>query len=162
MNKKNIKVFLVDCDGCLTDGFLYYTEDEKYMKRFNSKDGIGLIQVKQSGIKTGIITGDSKSSIAKKRAEHLQMDIMRSGVKKKHEEIQDILNELGLEWKNVAYFGDDLNDLAAIKSSGLSFCPNDAHITVKNSVDYVCKLNGGMGCVREACDILTDYYYFGR
>jgi YrbI family 3-deoxy-D-manno-octulosonate 8-phosphate phosphatase len=145
----------------LTDGFLYYTEDEKYMKKFNSKDGIGLMQVKQAGIKTGIITGDAQSTIAKKRGEHLKLDIVRIGVKKKHEEVQAILNDLGLEWKNLAYFGDDLNDLEVIKSAGLSFCPKDAHKVVKQHVDYISDFNGGYACVRQACDILTDCEYYG-
>mgnify|MGYP003111017554 CR=1 FL=1 len=157
----NLKIMLVDCDGCLTDGSLYYTEDGKYIKKFNSKDGIGLMQVCEIGIKTGIITGDSFSKIAEKRAEHLKLDFAFSGVKIKHKRIEKLLKELDLDWDNLAYFGDDLNDLETIKRSAVSFCPNDAHKTIKKHVSLVCEKAGGNGSVREACDIITNNSYFG-
>tara|TARA_B100001113_G_C21118990_1_gene626555 strand:+ start:844 stop:1341 length:498 start_codon:yes stop_codon:yes gene_type:complete len=160
-NIKDIKIFIVDCDGCLTDGSLYYTEAGKYMKKFNSKDGLGLMQVKQMNIVTGIVTGDSKSFIAEKRGEHLKLDFVKSGIGQKDREVEKILKEYNLEWKNLAYFGDDLNDLETIKKCGLSFSPNDGHKTIKEQVDIVCKLNGGFGSVREACDLLTNNTYFG-
>jgi len=158
---KNIKIMLVDCDGCLTDGFLYYTEDGKYIKKFNSKDGIGLMQVCEMGIKTGIITGDSFSKIAEIRAKHLKLDFAFSGVKIKHKKIEKLLKELDLSWDNLAYVGDDLNDLETIKRSAISFCPNNAHKTIKEYVSLVCDSLGGNGCVREACDIITNNSYFG-
>ena len=76
----DIKIFIVDCDGCLTDGFMYYTDEGQYMKKFNAKDGMGLMQVKRNGIKTGIVTGDTHL-IAQKRAEHLNLDFVESGIK---------------------------------------------------------------------------------
>tara|TARA_R110001632_G_scaffold27977_4_gene74844 strand:+ start:1754 stop:2254 length:501 start_codon:yes stop_codon:yes gene_type:complete len=161
VDTKDIKIFMVDCDGCLTDGFLYYTEDGKYIKRFNAKDGIGLMQVKKSGIKTGIVTGDAQSSIADKRAKDLKLDFCKSGIKIKHKEVEKILNDFGFTWEQLAFFGDDLNDLETIKRAGVSFCPSDAHKIIKENVDWVCDFKGGHACVREACDIITNDNYFG-
>ena len=161
----DIKIFIVDCDGCLTDGFMYYTDEGQYMKKFNAKDGMGLMQVKRNGIKTGIVTGDTHL-IAQKRAEHLNLDFVESGIKAKHKSIEKILQKFGFEWKDLAFFGDDVNDLEVIKRCGLAFCPNDAHQTVKKYVNLlngiVCENDGGYACVRQACDILTNNCTFGE
>ena len=151
-----IKIFITDCDGCLTNGLFYYTDNGKQMKTFNCKDGLGLFLLRQAGILTGIVSGDTGTRISRKRADDLNLDFEISGVKDKVSVIEKILKENNINWSEVCYFGDDVNDLEVMKKSYLTFCPKDAHEKILEISDVICKKSGGLGCVREACDFILE------
>ncbi len=130
----DIKLFLTDCDGCLTDGGMYYSELGDELKKFNAKDGMGFSLLKNSGIVTGIITGESVS-LNRRRAEKIKADYIITGCKSKITVIEKICSELGIGMENVAYMGDDINDLEALKAVGLSFAPDNAVREIKEAVD---------------------------
>ena len=152
---RDIRLVLSDCDGVLTDGKLYYTADEKVMKAFHVRDGMGLKLLQQRGIKTGIITGDPFASINGLRAQHLQLDYIRTGIIDKKACVTEIIEELQIAMHQVAFIGDDVNDLELLQQVGYSACPLDAEEEVKASVHMVCTLPGGAGCVREFTNTIT-------
>jgi N-acylneuraminate cytidylyltransferase len=148
-----IKLFLTDCDGCLTDGGMYYSEHGDELKKFNTKDGLGFQLLRGHGILTGIITGENRALNAR-RAEKLKLDIIRQGCKDKVQVIEEILRDKGLNWENVLYIGDDRNDLPVIEKAGFSCCPADAYELVRQSADYVAEKKGGEGVIRELAELL--------
>ena len=137
----NVKMLVMDVDGTLTDGKIYISDQGEVMKAFNVKDGYGIVNLKNHGVIPVIITG-RKSMILEKRAEELKL--------------KEVANKYGLSFNEIAYIGDDLNDLDCIKYCGLTACPNDAVIEIKKEVNYICKNNAGHGAVREFID-----YMFG-
>lgn len=152
-NLEKIKLFATDCDGVLTDSGMYYTDDGDVMKKFNTKDGMGFSLLKNQGILTAILTGENSKAVLK-RAEKLQIKEVYLGCKNKIEAMEKILSKYNLSFENVAYIGDDLNDLDLLKKVGFSFSVADAIEEVKSAVDYVTKCNGGNGAVREAIDYI--------
>ncbi len=151
----NIKLFLTDCDGCLTDGGMYYSENGDELKKFNTKDGLGFQLLRERNIITGIITGENRT-LNERRAEKLKLDIIRQGCKDKVQVIEEILQERQLTWENVLYIGDDRNDLPVIERAGFSCCPADAIEIVKHSVSYVAEKKGGEGVIREAAELIIS------
>lgn len=141
----------MDVDGTLTDGKIYMGENGEIFKAFNVKDGYALVQCKNYGITTAIITGKT-SEIVKVRAKELKIDEVFQGVKNKTEVLESILEKYGYEWSEVAYIGDDDNDTECMKKSGFSACPADSVDHVITVVDYVCRRSGGDGAVREILD----------
>jgi 3-deoxy-D-manno-octulosonate 8-phosphate phosphatase, YrbI family len=152
---KNIKLLATDCDGVLTDGGLYYSENGKCMKRFNSLDGMGFVLLRESGVITAIITGDSNSLI-KARAKKLSVDHLIMGESDKLKALSDLCDQLGIELSECAFIGDDINDLPAMQSCGLCFAPPNAHSTVLNSGVQITKSLGGNGCFREVADYILN------
>lgn len=148
-----IKMVLTDCDGVLTDGGMYYSENGDELKKFNTRDGVGLRMLKDRGIITGIITGEDRE-LNRRRAFKLEVNEMCSGVKEKTEEIRRLLNKYHLSSEQVVYIGDDLNDLETIKMVGFGCCPADADERVKCVARYITKCRGGQGVVREISDLL--------
>lgn len=146
-----IKLFLTDCDGCLTDGGMYYSENGDELKKFNTRDGMGFSLLRNEGIITGIITGENVE-LNRKRAKKLKLDVLRSGCKDKLSEIKKICEEYQICLRNVCYIGDDINDLEAIKAVGYGCCPADAVQTVKQFADYVTSVKGGDGVIREVVE----------
>ena len=144
----NIRLFLTDVDGVLTDAGMYYTEAGDELKKFNTRDGMGLALLRKAGILTGIVTSEN-TSLVERRAAKLKLDILRQGVHDKALVLRDILKELQLDPAQVAYIGDDLNDLGIIKSVGLAASPADATAEILEHADYICQRRGGEGCVRE-------------
>ena len=144
----NIKLFLSDVDGVLTDAGMYYSECGDEIKKFNTRDGKGLEMLRLSGIKTGIVTSESTALVAK-RGQKLRLDYLRQGATNKLVVLMELLAETGLKLGEVAYIGDDLNDLEIIKAVGFSACPADAVTEVKAVATYHCIAKGGEGCVRE-------------
>ena len=120
-----IKMFLTDCDGCLTDGGMYYSEHGDELKKFNTRDGMGFALLRTRGIITGIITSENVN-LNRRRAEKLKLDILEVGCKNKAETVKRICQEYGIALENVAYVGDDINDLEVIKIVGCGCCPADA------------------------------------
>lgn len=143
-----IKMLLTDCDGCLTDGGMYYSEYGDELKKFNTRDGKAFELLRKRGIVTGIITSE-KVALNRRRAEKLKLDILEEGCREKAEAIEKYCKKFGIGMENVCYIGDDVNDLEAIKSVGYSCCPADAVSIIKNSVDYISGCKGGDGVVRD-------------
>lgn len=152
---KSIKLFVMDVDGTLTDGKIYVSANGEQFKAFDVKDGYGIRYIlKEQGIKTAIITG-RKSGIVQCRAKELDVDFIFQGVQDKVKCLEELLEQLGLGWTDVAYVGDDVNDLGCIRRAAWSGCPGDAYKSVCNAVTYVAKSEGGNGAVREIIECLV-------
>ena len=155
-NKKisEIKLFVSDIDGTLTDGGMYYSGSGELMKRFNTKDGKGFELLRANGIKTCLITSE-ETEITISRANKMKIDFVyqgATGVGKK-DALTELCTKLGISPLNVAYIGDDLNCIEALQYSGAKACPMDAVPQVKKvSGIYVCNASGGNGAVREFAD----------
>lgn len=152
-NLKKIKILLTDVDGVLTDGGLYYSGEGLHLKKFNVKDGMGVVLLKQQGIMTGIVSSDD-SQIIKTRAERLKMEIIITASKNKLESLNQVCNEYNILPENIAFIGDDVIDIEILKAVGFSCAPADAMSQVLDIVDYVCTKKGGEGCFREVAELL--------
>lgn len=151
-----IKLLVMDVDGTLTDGKIYTSADGELMKAFNVKDGYGIAQIlPQISVTPIIITGRS-SLIVEKRAIELNIKYVYQGIANKLEKLKSLCGEMNVLPEEVAYIGDDLNDLDCIKFCGITACPADAVSDVLRKVDYVCSARGGCGAVREFIDYLSD------
>lgn len=157
MEINKIKIFLSDCDGVLTDSGMYYFEDGNEAKKFNTRDGMGFKILKEKNIKIGIITGEN-TNIVKKRAEKLKLDILYTGIENKGKVLDEICDTYKVSYEEVAYVGDDINDIEIIEKVKMSFCPKDAHKEVKERVQYVMNTNGGQGVIRE----IVDSFFRGK
>ncbi len=150
-----IKLIITDVDGVLTNGGLYYSRENLELKRFNIKDGMGAILLREAGIKCGIITTD-KPDFVKIRAERMKLDFYFTEVWDKAGKLDDICSEFEITRDEIAFIGDDVNDIGIIKEVGFSAAPADAVPKVIDLVDYVCKRNGGEGAFRELVDIILE------
>jgi 3-deoxy-D-manno-octulosonate 8-phosphate phosphatase (KDO 8-P phosphatase) len=149
-----IKMLLMDVDGVLTDG-TFERHGDSEVKRFHSRDGIGMVLARKAGLKLGVISGRESAAVAH-RAEELKLDFVRLGVGDKLAAFQQALEQEGLLAEQVAFMGDDLPDLPVLGRAGLSAAVSDAHAEVKARVHYVTRARGGFGAVRELVDqILT-------
>lgn len=146
-----IKMFLTDCDGCLTDGGMYYSERGDELKKFNTRDGMGFALLRKHGILTGIITSEDVE-LNKRRAEKMKLDILEAGCKDKLGTIKKLCSERGIDLKNVCYIGDDINDVEAIRAVGYGCCPTDAMPEVKAAAFFVTRAKGGDGVIREVAE----------
>ena len=151
----NIKMVLTDCDGCLTDGGMYYSDDGGESKKFNTKDGMGFQLLREKGIKTGIITGES-NDVVKRRGAKLKMDVVELGVIDKLVRIRQVAREQGVSLEEIAYIGDDINDLEVLKNVGLACSVQNAMPSVKAVADYVSPLCGGDGAVRDIIEYILS------
>jgi len=152
----NIKLLLTDCDGVLTDGGVYYGEQGEVLKKFNIRDGMGVERLRNlAGIETGIITGELSPSVAK-RAEKLKITQLHLGSKDKPAILRKIIAELQIDPAQIAYIGDDCNDLEIMDLVGFTACPADAMSFVKEKVNYICQSKGGEGCFREFAELLIS------
>ena len=152
----NIKLVVTDVDGVLTDGGLYYTDEGLVMKRFNVKDGMGMRLLRSAGIKNAIITTDT-SELIKVRGERLKVDYVFLGVWDKENKLLEICETENISPENVAFIGDDVNDNGIVDIAGITACPNDAVIEIKEKVDLILKKNGGEGVFREFSDLILKY-----
>jgi 3-deoxy-D-manno-octulosonate 8-phosphate phosphatase (KDO 8-P phosphatase) len=151
-----IKILLTDVDGVLTDNGVYYSESGEVMKRFSIRDGMGVERLRKlAGIETGIITGELSPSVAR-RAEKLHIRELHLGVKDKLGRVSEIMRRLHLQWEEVAFIGDDVNDLEVMEKAGVTACPADAMPQVSSMVDYHCKIKGGYGAFREFAEWLIE------
>lgn len=141
-------MLVMDVDGTLTDGKIYMSANGELMKAFNIKDGYAIARLRDYGIEPVIITGRS-SEIVKQRCTELKIKELHQGIENKSYMLRDVCEKLHVELGQVAYIGDDLNDLPCMKICGYSACPSDAVVQVKDSVTYVCQAKGGDGAVRE-------------
>jgi 3-deoxy-D-manno-octulosonate 8-phosphate phosphatase (KDO 8-P phosphatase) len=151
---KKIKLLLTDCDGVLTDAGVYYGENGEVLKKFNIRDGMGVERLRKlANIETGIITGELSPSVAK-RAEKLKITELHLGIKDKILTLEQILSSRNIEPENIAYIGDDVNDIEIMQRVGLTACPSNAFILTKNIANYICEAKGGEGCFREFAELI--------
>lgn len=148
-----IKMLVMDVDGTLTDGKIYVGANGEVFKAFNVRDGYRLINIEKYNIIPVIITG-KRSEILANRATELKIKEVHQGVEDKLRVLDEIINKYQLIYENVAYIGDDVNDIDCMKVCYLTACPADAIHEVISAVDYVCKSNGGNGAVREFLDLI--------
>lgn len=146
-----IKMLVLDVDGVLTDGGIIMTASGDEIKNFNCKDGSGIKYFIRAGGKVAIITGRD-SAIVQRRAVELGIETVHQDCKNKLPAYEAVLEEHGLSPEEVAVVGDDLPDLPMLMRCGFSACPADAVSDIIPRVDYVCKLPGGAGCVREVIE----------
>ncbi len=149
--KPTIKLFITDIDGTLTDGGMYYSENGDELKKFNTRDGMGIQMLREAGIKTAIITSENRQ-LNQRRAEKMKVDFIRQGKVNggKVAVAKEITKEMGISLKETAYIGDDVNCLELLNMVGLAACPADACEKVKNISGIIVLNNkGGDGCVRE-------------
>ncbi len=148
-----VRLFLLDVDGVLTDGGIFYSEEGGEIKRFHSQDGFGLRLLQEAGVEVGLITARD-SAIVRRRALDLGISRVHQGVRDKLGVYESILRETGLRPPQTAYMGDDWLDLPLLNRAGLSLAPSDAVPEVRQRVHYVCENRGGQGAAREACDLI--------
>lgn len=151
------KLVITDIDGVWTDGGMYYTAEGDVMKRFSVKDGWGVIFLRQLNIPVAILTGEN-TPIVQKRADKLKIQYCFLGVKDKVAQAEALCVELGIAWADVAFIGDDLNDLPLLRRVGFSASPSNTPEYVKRHVHYVTTAHGGYGAFREFVEkILADH-----
>jgi 3-deoxy-D-manno-octulosonate 8-phosphate phosphatase (KDO 8-P phosphatase) len=152
-----IELLVLDVDGCLTDGKIVYSSDNREIKSFNVKDGLAISTWIQMGKHVAIITG-RESTIVEKRAKELKIQYLFQGVKNKLAILDDLISSLGITYSEVAAIGDDLNDYKMLQKVALSFTPKDGVDDIIDIVDITLKSSGGDGAVREMIDCIIDKY----
>lgn len=150
---KKIKLVLTDVDGVLTDGGMYYSETGEFMKKFNTRDSMGMELLLNHEIKTIFVTREN-SKIVKKRVKKIRIVDLYSGILDKKFLLSKILNKYNVQSDEIAYIGDDVNDIDIMKSVGFSATPLDGNYQVKKISDYVCNLKGGECAFREFADMI--------
>ena len=151
-----IKLFLTDVDGVMTDAGMYYTENGDEFKKFNTHDGMGLMLLKEKGVKRGIITTEN-TKIVERRAAKLKMDYLYQGkgFGNKLDAALEICSMEGISIKDVAYIGDDINCIELLQNVGIAACPANAVPSVKAIPGIILlKKNGGEGAVREFIEMI--------
>jgi 3-deoxy-D-manno-octulosonate 8-phosphate phosphatase (KDO 8-P phosphatase) len=149
-----VRLVVADCDGVLTDGGVYYSERGEELKRFHIRDGMGVELLRKAGIGAAILTRESSKSVLA-RGRKLGLEAIWLGVTDKRAHLESRASELGLSFSELAYIGDDINDieaLAAISRAGLTGAPADATEVVARSVHYRTAARGGHGAFREFVD----------
>lgn len=153
---KKIKLLLTDCDGVLTDTGVYYSAGGEELKRFSIRDGMGVERLRKiAGVETGIITGE-ESNIVQRRADKLNIDQVHLGIKDKEILLHELVNSTGLSNKEIAFIGDDTNDVGIMKKVGLCACPKDATIFAKDIADVIVESKGGHGAFRDFAEFIID------
>jgi 3-deoxy-D-manno-octulosonate 8-phosphate phosphatase (KDO 8-P phosphatase) len=150
---KRIRLFATDVDGVLTDGGMYYTESGDELKKFNTRDGMGIKLLQRAGFITALITQEETKLVAR-RGERLTIPEVHQRVFDKLSRLRDIAARYQIELDEVAYMGDDINDLETLQAVGFSATPADGMPPVKKAVHYICRLKGGGGAVREVVDMI--------
>lgn len=149
-----IKLFAMDVDGVLTDGGMYYAESGDEWKKFNARDGMGIQLLREAGVKTAIITSENTEIVAR-RAEKLKVDFLFQGVGDKLAVMASLCERLRLSFTEVAYIGDDINDLPLLNAVDQKACPSDAVGRVLSATGIqILGEKGGEGAVRAYIDFL--------
>lgn len=153
---RRITLLLMDCDGVLTDGRLYFTEKGEEMKVFHVRDGQGLALWHKAGFRSGIITGRDARKILETRAAELGIDYLRVRSQDKAKDFEDILRDARVSPEEVAYIGDDVGDICLMEKVGLPIAVADAVAEVFPYIIYRTEKTGGRGAVREVTDLLLS------
>jgi 3-deoxy-D-manno-octulosonate 8-phosphate phosphatase (KDO 8-P phosphatase) len=152
---RRIRLFATDVDGVLTDAGMYYAESGDEWKKFNTRDGMGIKLLQRAGIITAIVTQERTKLVAR-RAEKLAIPELHQGVMDKLLLVSEMAVRHGLTLSQVAYIGDDINDLETLKAVGFSATPADGMPQIAAAVDYICQKKGGEGAVREIIEMILD------
>ncbi|MET0592608.1 MAG: hypothetical protein ABW133_07915 [Polyangiaceae bacterium] len=147
-----LRLIVLDVDGTLTDGGMYYATDGSEMKRFHTRDGRAILRAQAAGVKVAFLSAGLNGDAVRARAKALGVELVHVGTGPKAPVLAGWMLALGLDASAVAYIGDDTNDLDAMALAGLRACPSDADAAVRRKVDEVLSLSGGQGCVREFID----------
>ncbi len=152
---KSIRALVLDVDGTLTDGGMYYGADGEALKKFDTRDAHGLKRLRERGIRVCVITAEDSPAVAA-RMRKIDVDEYHAGVADKPALLAARAKRWKLEPAQIAYVGDDLGDLECLERVGIAFCPADAVPEVRAVADYVCTRRGGSGAVREVCDLILE------
>lgn len=147
-----IKLLVLDVDGVMTDGGMYFTESGDQIKKFNTKDGMAIIHLTSNDFHVAIISSGFRGEAVKARAEMLGIQHCTVNREPKLQRLQTLCDSLGIDFGNVAILGDDVNDLEVMSKVGFTACPKDAVPLIKANVDVILTTRGGEGCVREFID----------
>ncbi|MBI2793481.1 MAG: HAD family hydrolase [Ignavibacteria bacterium] len=148
-----ITLLVMDVDGTLTDGAMYYSAQGESLKRFSTRDGMAITLLNRAGIESVIMTSE-QSEIAVKRANKLGIKEIILGTHDKCSSIVELAARRNIPFEAIAYIGDDVNDAHVMKLCGLTACPSDAVESIKEIVHYVCSASGGNGAVREFAELI--------
>jgi len=152
---KKIKIVLTDVDGVLTDGGMYYTKEGEAMKKFHTRDGMAVTLLRKHNIPTIIVTKE-KTKIVKQWATKMKVEKLYDGIQNKESIVEVICKKYKVHANEIAYIGDDVNDIELLKKVGFSATPNDAIKETKKISHYVCKAGGGTGAFRELTDLILE------
>jgi 3-deoxy-D-manno-octulosonate 8-phosphate phosphatase (KDO 8-P phosphatase) len=150
-----IKAIFFDVDGVLTDGRIIYDDGGREIKSFSVKDGLIISHLKKAGIITGAISGRDSPAVARRCAE-LKVDFCHQGIIDKAGTFEKLVKHYKLKHKEVAFIGDDINDLPVLRLAGMSVCPFDTFDYIKEQVDLVTYAKGGNGVLREVADLVLS------
>ena len=150
-----IRLAVFDVDGVMTNGDLIFDENGNEYKVFNVQDGMGLVMLREAGLKAAVISART-SSIVTNRMTELGVEYILQGKRNKQEALSGLVTDLGLERKHTAFAGDDIIDLPAMSGAGMSIAVADAHPRVIEQADWVTAKSGGQGAVREICELLLE------
>jgi 3-deoxy-D-manno-octulosonate 8-phosphate phosphatase (KDO 8-P phosphatase) len=148
-----VKAIFFDVDGVLTDGRIIYDDAGREIKSFNVKDGLIISYLKKAGIITGAISGRESPAVTRRCAE-LKIDFCHQGIIDKAVVFDKLIKHYKLKSKDVAYIGDDINDLCVFRLAGFTICPSDTYDYLKEQVDLVTNAKGGNGVLREVGDLV--------
>jgi len=148
-----IKFWVIDVDGTMTDGGIYYDENGNETKKFNTYDAAGFFAIHEIGAKVIVLTG-RECMATKRRMTELKVDFLFQGVRDKYSFLKEFINENGIVKEELGYIGDDLNDLAPMQLAGFVACPGNACKEVKDISHYVSPLKGGQGAVRDIIEYI--------
>jgi 3-deoxy-D-manno-octulosonate 8-phosphate phosphatase (KDO 8-P phosphatase) len=152
---KKIKLVISDVDGVLTDGSMYYSSKGEELKKFHTRDGMGVELLLEKNIPT-ILISKEKSKIVTSRAKKIRVSLTKIGIIKKENELSKICAKFNVKPNEIAYIGDDVNDKEIMKLVGFSAAPKDAIFSIKKIANYTCLKKGGEGAFRELADIIIS------
>ena len=152
---KGIRLFATDVDGVLTDAGMYYSESGEELKKFNTKDVMGIKLLQRAGLITALVTQENTKLVAR-RGEKLAIPEVHQGTMDKPATLRALADRHGITLHEIAYIGDDINDLAALRIVGFSAAPADALPAIRKAVSYVCRAKGGEGAVREVAELILE------
>ena len=152
---KKVKIVFTDIDGVWTDGGMYYDEYGNELKKFNTRDGMGVERLRNMGLETIICTSEN-TKIVELRAKKLKIKKYYLGIKDKGKFLKSFCRENTIKPNTIAYIGDDVNDLGAMEIAGFTACPKDAYKEILEKADYICKTKGGKGAFREFAELIIE------
>ncbi len=158
---KKIKMVLTDVDGVLTDTRIFLSDSGQWRRFFSIRDGLGLIRLQEAGYEVGIIT-TSKADDIRERAKNLGIKWFYEGIKDKIIAFEEIVKKSGIRPEEIAYIGDDYPDLEVLKKVGFSATVPESFTDIKAAVDYTTKRPGGVGAVREVCELVLKFGAFAK
>ncbi len=152
---KAIRLFVLDVDGTLTDGGFYMHGRGGELKRFDVRDGMGIVRLRTAGVEIAFLSGRASEATAQ-RARDLGVGLLFNGAGEKLPVFRKLISDMRLDADEVAYMGDDVNDVDCLRAAGLAFAPADAADEAKAAADIVTRRSGGRGAVREAADYILN------